>query len=113
MTASSCIFCAISAKTIPATIIAENDHVMVINDIHPKAPTHYLIIPKKHVESLCTMDQEDLSLMTHAMQMAHTLAHHLPSPASCRLIMNNGKESGQSVFHAHIHFLSGKKFSDF
>jgi histidine triad (HIT) family protein len=85
----------------------------VIKDLHPKAPIHYLIIPKKHVESLCTMETHDLPLMTHVMEMAHSLAQQLPDPASCRLIMNNGKDVGQSIFHTHVHFISGKKFSDF
>lgn len=109
---SACIFCSIIAQTIPATIIAENEYVLAIKDIQPKAPTHYLIFPKKHIESLCTMKNDDHAWMHHCLDMAHQLTKNLPQPASCRLVMNNGKESGQSVFHAHLHFLSGKKFTD-
>ena len=112
MTTNSCIFCSILSQEISAPIIAHNDDVFVIKDINPKAPVHYLIMPKKHIHSLQEMEQSDAHLTASLFMMAQQLAATLPDK-SCRLIMNNGKNSGQKVFHMHLHFLSGKTMTDF
>ena len=112
MHTNECIFCSILSQKIPAPIIAENDAVFVIKDINPKAPIHYLIITKKHIHSLQQMAQTDAHLTTSLFLMAQHLAEKTPDN-SCRLIMNNGATSGQSVFHMHVHFLAGKIMTDF
>lgn len=113
MNKKDCVFCKIIAKEIPAKIIAETDDVLVIQDLHPKAPVHYLIIPKKHIVNIGELSQEDSTYTAHMMMMAKELSDKLSGSKSFRLIMNNGADSGQSVFHLHCHFLSGKKMTDF
>lgn len=112
MQKEQCIFCSIISQKIPAPIIAQNDDVFVIKDINPRAPTHYLLITKKHISSLNTLESTDMHLTQSLFSMAQELAQTMPNQ-SCRLIINNGKTSGQSVFHLHMHFLSGKKMVDF
>ena len=109
----SCIFCSIISKKIPATIIAENDNVIVIEDIAPKAPVHYLIIPKKHTPSISALNKSDASVGGDIFLMAQQLSNTIPGLDSFRLLINNGVDAGQTVDHLHCHFLSGKKMSDF
>jgi histidine triad (HIT) family protein len=109
----NCIFCKIISGEIPATIIDQDKHVIVIQDIHPKAPTHYLIIPRIHVPDVQGLQEHDGPYCVAMMMAAQRLAGKLPGSQSFRLIINNGADSGQSVFHLHCHFLSGKKMTDF
>lgn len=113
MYTSNCIFCKIINKEIPAAIVAENDSILVIQDRAPKAPVHNLIIPKQHVENIKTLQVDDAHITAQMMLMAKELSTRLSGSADFRLIMNNGAEAGQSVFHLHCHFLSGKKMLDF
>ena len=110
---SSCIFCKIIAKQIPATLIAENDQLIVIKDINPKAPIHYLIIPKKHLADVTEFQSDDVSLAGAMLLMAKELSFQLSGSKAFKLIVNNGADVGQSVFHCHMHFLAGKKMADF
>ena len=110
---SDCIFCKIISGEIPSKIIDQTDDVLVIQDLHPKAPVHYLIIPKYHIENVKALEETDGRYIVQMMLMAKKLSRGLPGSKSFRLIMNNGPDSGQSVFHMHCHFLSGKKMSDF
>lgn len=109
----NCIFCKIIQKTIPAKIIAENAHIIAINDIAPKAPVHILVIPKIHLKSLHEAHDNDKNYLAEMMLMARDLSKNLFKDAGFRLLMNNGADVGQKVFHMHMHFLSGKLFSDF
>ena len=104
---SDCIFCKIIREEIKSTIVAQNDYVIAIQDISPKAPYHYLIMPKKHITSLATLSNDEQVYVTAVMLMARDLAQNVPHKAF-NLIANNGKECGQSVFHLHFHFLAGK-----
>lgn len=109
---NTCIFCKIIAQEIPAKVIAQNDHVLVIQDIAPKAPIHYLIITKKHIPDISSLTPHDNTLINSIIAMSQELARHLSGSQSFRLVNNNGSDSGQSVFHLHFHFLSGKKMLD-
>lgn len=105
---SNCIFCKIINKEIPAEIIAENDNVIVIKDIAPKAPLHLLIIPKKHITDISQLKPEDRDYAADLLLMATELSKTEKNASSFRLVNNNGASVGQSVFHIHIHFLAGK-----
>ncbi len=102
-----CIFCKIIAKTLPTQIIEENDSILVIKDIAPKAPIHYLILPKIHRPNLAALTPEDAQHAAEILFMAQALAKKQNIPAF-RLVSNNGEQVGQSVFHIHFHFLAGK-----
>lgn len=110
MSEQNCIFCSIINKKIPATVVMENDDVIVINDIHPKAPVHYLVIPKTHVADF--MSITDDAVLQNVKAMIQKIGKSLPEQ-SFRLLVNNGASAGQSVFHLHIHMLGGKTMSGF
>lgn len=108
---SNCIFCKIIAGKLPAKVIAETNDIIVIDNIAPKTPIHYLIIPKKHVSSINDLTEQDVNLAGQMVLMTQQLSENLPSGSQhFRLSVNNGADAGQSVFHLHFHFLSGKKF---
>jgi histidine triad (HIT) family protein len=110
MAEQNCIFCSIINKKIPATVVVENDNVIVINDIHPKAPVHYLVIPKKHVADFMTLTDD--AVLHDVKKMIQQIGVSLPGQ-SFRLLLNNGADAGQSVFHLHFHMLAGKNMGGF
>ena len=111
--AADCIFCKIIARELPAKIVAENNSVIVIQDIHPKAPTHLLIVPKKHLSDLRELQVSYGTLMANVLFMAQELSKKIEAPGAFNLLFNNGAEAGQKVFHMHAHFLAGKRVVDF
>ncbi len=102
----NCVFCKIIAREIPATIIAENDAVIVIKDIYPQAPIHYLIIPKMHIVDMSELPADKGKVAAALLMMAQELSQ-LPGCKQFKLQNNNGPRAGQVVFHIHIHFLAG------
>lgn len=106
---TDCIFCKILRQEIPAEIIASNDHVFVIKDRAPKAPFHFLIIPKKHISDISSLTLDDTVIAAELLFMAQHLSKTIPGTQEFRLVSNNGSGVGQSVFHIHFHFLAGKK----
>lgn len=106
---SSCVFCKIIQGILPSTVIKENEHVVTIKNVDPKAPIHYLIIPKKHLVDISAFSDKDSELGWQVLKMARDLAHdELKGVGGFNLIANNGKEAGQSVLHMHFHFIAGK-----
>ena len=98
-------------KEIPADIIFEDDISIVIKDINPQAPTHLLIIPKKVIPKLSDANQEDQEILGHLMLVATKIAKQLDLDDTFRMVINNGAKAGQSVFHLHLHLLSGRVLS--
>mgnify|MGYP001371375801 CR=1 FL=1 len=105
---SKTLFEKIIDKEIPADILFEDEVSIVIKDIQPQAPTHLLIIPKKVIPKLSDSTQEDQEILGHLMLVAGKVAEDLGLDETFRLVVNNGAKAGQSVFHLHIHLLSGR-----
>ncbi len=104
-----CIFCSILDKKVPAKTIHEDEQVIAFDDIHPKAPIHKLIIPRKHIATLNDMTQEDISLVGHMMYTAQSIAKKLNiAEHGYRVIMNCNQGGGQLVYHIHLHLLAGR-----
>jgi diadenosine tetraphosphate (Ap4A) HIT family hydrolase len=104
---SACIFCKIIQGSIPSTIIKENEHVMVIKNIAPKAPVHYLIIPKRHIADVAALTDADQPFGWYMLKIAGEISKE-ENLSGFNLVANNGQSAGQSVFHLHFHFIAGK-----
>ncbi len=100
-----CIFCKIAEGTLNTPFLFEDDRVVAFKDIHPQAPVHVLIIPKEHFQSIKEVTDE--GLIGHLFTVAKQVAEKLHS-TDYRLIINTGREAGQSVFHLHLHLLAGR-----
>jgi histidine triad (HIT) family protein len=109
---NECVFCKIIARSVSSVPIAETDSLIVIKDIAPKASIHYLIIPKEHIPDLHSFTRDNYAVAGELLMMAKNLSIQT-GQTDFRLVMNNGARAGQSVFHAHIHFLAGKKLPAF
>lgn len=105
---NDCIFCKIIAGDIPSTNVYKDAQVTAFRDITPAAPTHILIVPNKHIDSVNAMQTEDESSVGHLFLVAKQLAiQEGIAESGYRLIMNTGKNGGQTVFHMHLHLLGG------
>jgi histidine triad (HIT) family protein len=106
---ADCIFCKIVAGEIPSKKVFENDRVLAFEDINPKAPTHILVIPKKHIENVSD-GQTDPALLGEIVAQSAGVARKV-GLTDFRLVANNGKEAGQLVFHLHFHLLGGRRMT--
>jgi histidine triad (HIT) family protein len=105
-----CIFCKIAEGSIPSKKVFENERILAFHDIHPAAPVHVLIIPKKHIASLNDVEEGDWGLVGEIAGVARKLARELGvADSGYRLVNNCGKDGGQEVFHIHFHLLGGAK----
>lgn len=104
----SSIFSRIIARELPAEIIYEDEHVVAIKDIHPVAPVHVLIIPRKEIKNLQEMEEEDFFLLAHVGKVAQQLAESFEITSGYRLLTNSGKDAGQTVWHLHFHLIGGR-----
>jgi histidine triad (HIT) family protein len=108
----NCLFCRIINGEIPSKQVYEDGQVVVIEDIAPVAPTHLLIIPRKHFVNVLDMEQTDVPLMGHIFRVAARIANERGiAEEGFRIVVNNNEGAGQSVFHIHFHLLGGRKFS--
>lgn len=107
---ADCIFCKIASGQIPSDIVYEDDQVAAFRDLEPQAPVHVLIIPKKHVESVLGLKDEDRELVSHIMcDVIPRLARELGvAEKGFRVVANTGEEGGQTVKHLHFHLLGGR-----
>lgn len=105
-----CVFCKIVNKEIPADIVYEDEKYMAFKDINPKAPIHILIIPKKHIEKLADIDDSNKNVVGDMAVVANKVAKQLGiDKTGYRIVINNGPDAGQEVYHIHMHLLGGKK----
>lgn len=108
MTDPNCLFCKVIAGKIPSKKVYEDELVYVFEDINPKAPTHVLIIPKKHIVGVNTLTADDLEIVGYSHMIAAKLARERNIEDGYRTVYNVGPRSGQSVFHLHLHLLGGR-----
>ncbi len=107
---TECLFCKIIEKKIPSPFLYEDEHCIVIKDIHPQAPIHLLILPKKHIATINDCDAVDTLLLGHLIQTAKEQATQLGiAKPGYRLVFNCNHDGGQEVYHVHLHLLGGAK----
>ena len=108
----NCIFCKIIEKKIPAQIIHEDEYAIAFEDLNPQAPVHALIVPKKHIADIHSIAISDREIIGHLFFVAKTIAVQKGlEQGGYRMVINNGRDAGQTVFHIHLHLLSGRSFS--
>jgi len=106
-----CIFCKIASGEIPSKFLYEDDSVVAFNDLDPQAPVHVLIVPKKHYESILDVPEGESAVVGHMFCVAARLAREQGiAEGGFRLVMNTGKDGGQSVPHLHLHMTGGRAF---
>ena len=112
MAEANCLFCRIIEGEIPGELLHQDERCIVLRDINPQAPTHVLVLPREHIESLDDASQRDESLLGHLLRVAARMANDLDHTESgYRTVINTGAGAGQSVFHLHIHVLAGRTFT--
>jgi len=105
----NCLFCRIVKKEIPSKIVYEDERVLAFEDINPQAPIHILVIPKKHISTSLEIKSDDNELVGYMFQVANKIAKEKNiAERGFRLLMNCNRESGQTVFHIHLHLLGGR-----
>jgi len=108
-----CIFCQIIAGKVPSQILHQDEEVIAFRDVAPQAPTHLIIIPKRHIPSLAHLSEAESLLIGHMVNIANQLAKEAGiSQSGYRLAISCGKEGGQLVPHLHMHLLGGRRLSD-
>ena len=105
---SDCLFCKIAEGEIPSKKVYEDDEFFAFHDISPQAPTHVLVIPRRHVASLDQADEGDEALLGRLLLVCRRLARELGIASGYRVVNNCGAPAGQSVFHVHFHLLGGR-----
>lgn len=109
----NCIFCKIVAGEIPSPRLYEDEDMIIIRDIEPKAKLHYLCIPKTHFALLTEMDGEKSEILKRCFEKIAKVKDELGLQDGYRVIINQGENGGQTVHHLHIHLLGGEKLADF
>jgi histidine triad (HIT) family protein len=110
MSEQNCLFCKIIGGDIPGDFVHQEDNCVVIRDINPQAPTHMLVIPREHLESLDDASQKDEALLGHLLRIGARVANEQGNE-SYRTVINTGAGAGQSVLHLHVHVLGGRSMS--
>jgi histidine triad (HIT) family protein len=106
---TDCLFCKIARREIPATLVYEDERVAAFQDLNPQAPTHILVIPKRHIETLNDLSTEDDQLVGELVRRAGAIAAERGlSAGGYRTVFNTNRDAGQTVFHIHLHLLGGR-----
>jgi histidine triad (HIT) family protein len=107
---TDCVFCKIAAGEIPSELLYQDEEVIAFRDINPAAPTHLLVVSRKHIPSLLQLTEADIPLIGHMTKVANQLAReHGIAESGYRLVINCGEHGGQLVPHLHMHLLGGRK----
>ncbi|MGH7554298.1 MAG: histidine triad nucleotide-binding protein [Longimicrobiales bacterium] len=110
--ADECLFCRIAKGEIPSKVVREDEQIYAFRDIDPKAPTHVLIIPRRHIASVNDLGESDGDIIGRLFLAAREIAAAEGlAKGGYRLVMNNGPDAGQSVSHIHLHVLGGRRMS--
>ena len=107
----NCIFCKIVRGEIPSTRVLETDDFIAIRDIHPAAPTHVLLIPRRHVDSVAHLEDGDAALAGALLIGARDVARQEGLERGYRVVINTGEEGGQTVAHLHVHVMGGRRLT--
>jgi histidine triad (HIT) family protein len=106
----SCLFCKIINKEIPASMVFEDEKMIAFNDINPQAPIHILLIPREHFSSLNEIPEEKKNILSHLLLKARQIAQEKEiAEKGYRIVLNTARDSGQEVFHIHLHLLGGRR----
>jgi histidine triad (HIT) family protein len=106
---SDCLFCKIINREIPASFVYEDDNVVAFNDINPQAPTHVLVVPRRHIASLNDLTPDDDQIVGEVVRRAAAIARQRGiSAGGFRTVFNTNREAGQTVFHVHLHLIGGR-----
>ena len=109
---TDCLFCKIAGGDIPADVVFESDSALAFRDINPKAPTHVLIIPRRHISTINDIESDDESLVGSLFSAARQIAADEGlADDGYRVVMNCNEAAGQSVFHIHLHLLGGRRLN--
>jgi len=113
MSETDCLFCTILTGTAAADVVYQDNRCVVIRDVNPQAPTHLLVIPQEHMDSLDDASQKDELLLGHLLRISAKVAneHGLNDSGGYRAVVNTGRGAGQSVFHLHVHVLGGREMT--
>jgi histidine triad (HIT) family protein len=112
VTDPNCIFCKIIEKIIPSKTVYEDEFVVAFNDANPQAPVHLLVVPKRHIPEIHSITEADGDTIGRLFLAAKKIAAERKFDSNgYRMVINNGSGAGQTVFHVHLHILSGRRFS--
>lgn len=105
----SCLFCRIIAGELPSTRVFEDDTTYAFRDINPGAPSHVLVVPRKHIDSISALEEGDEALAGHLLRVGAQIAKSEGiADSGYRLVFNTNRDAGQTVFHIHLHVLGGR-----
>jgi histidine triad (HIT) family protein len=109
---TACLFCNVVDRTIQSTIAYEDEHALAFQDIHPQAPVHILVIPKRHIQSVQNLEDRDAPLLGHLLMICVKLAKQKGiADSGYRIVTNSGPHAGQTVHHLHFHLLGGRSMT--
>jgi histidine triad (HIT) family protein len=107
-----CVFCKVIHGEIPSQVVYEDDLIVAIHDIQPKAPVHFLVMPKKHISSSAEITEQNSAIVAHIFEVIAKLAKELKFENGYRVVTNVGKDGAQSVKHLHFHVMAGRQMSE-
>ena len=109
---SDCIFCKIGTGQIPSRVVYQDEDVFAFEDGNPQAPVHVLVIPKRHIDALSDMRDGDHAVVAHLLEVGVLIAKKKGiAESGYRIVVNNGQDAGQTVFHLHFHMLGGRRMN--